>query len=174
MSLYVVTLPTLSNGDRALVETARARFDSQHDAVSPHATLVFAIERLDVDALASHVVSLTRGVARFSCMFRRTLVAPDIATAGSCVLLVPDEGREELTRLPDALYTGVLAADLRSDLAFVPHITVARTRSTEDARSIAESLDPRLLTMKAQIDTSDVVVAIKGQSIRAARKIVLT
>src|SRR5580700_3216725 len=134
MPLYVVTFPILSDGDRALVEDVRARFDPQHGAISPHVTLVFAIERLGVDALASHVVTLARGVAPFTCVFRRTLVAPDVATGGSCVFLVPDEGSEQLTRLHDALYTGALAADLRPEIAFVPHITVARCASAEEAR----------------------------------------
>jgi hypothetical protein len=39
----------------------RARFDPFHGRIAPHATLVFAVDRLDADRLGAHVVERVLG-----------------------------------------------------------------------------------------------------------------
>ena len=49
----------------------------------------------------------------------------DIVSAGAHVFVVPEEGHDQIARLHDELYAGVLRPHLREDIAFVPHITIA-------------------------------------------------
>jgi hypothetical protein len=51
----------VSDVDRTVVEGMRARFDPFHGRIAPHATLVFAVDRLDADRLGAHVVERVLG-----------------------------------------------------------------------------------------------------------------
>ena len=50
---------------------------------------------------------------------------PDVVHGGAHVFVVPDEGRDQIARLHDELYAGVLRQHLREDIAFVSHVTIA-------------------------------------------------
>jgi 2'-5' RNA ligase len=134
------------------------RFDPQHGRIAPHITLVFATERLDVPSLSAHAGAVVSGHSPFECVFRATAVVRGALGGASYVLLVPREGYAEIERLHGALYTGALAPDLRQDIPFVPHITIAQTESEDFARKIAASLDLGL-GLRARVDRLDVLVA---------------
>jgi 2'-5' RNA ligase len=159
MPVYVVAFPTFSEDDRKVVDGIRARFDPQYSKLAPHVTLVFATDRLDADALATHVEANAR-VAAFTCVFRRATVELDHFSGAHCVFLVASEGGREIVRLHDALYTGPLAADLRTDLPYIPHVTVARCATADEARRVVALLGD--LAMSTRLDRVDILVAADG------------
>jgi 2'-5' RNA ligase len=156
---YVVAFPVFSDGDRKVVDGIRRSWDAQHARLAPHVTLVFATERLEAMALAAHVEANVR-VAAFACVFRRTAVALDHFTGAHCVFLVADEGGPQIVQLHDALYTGPLVADLRSDLPYVPHVTIARCTTADDAHRVAAQLDD--FAMHTRIDHVEILIAADG------------
>jgi 2'-5' RNA ligase len=171
MPLYVVAWPRFSAQDLALLEDVRARFDPQHGRIAPHLTLVFATERLDVPSLAAHVGAVTRGHSPFDCTFRAATVQRGAPGDATHVFLVPREGYAEIDRLHGALYTGPLAPDLRRDIPFIPHVTVAQVASEERAREIAASLGQEM-ALYARVERLDVLVA-SDDAIVSARAIPL-
>jgi 2'-5' RNA ligase len=171
MPLYVVAFPHLAPKDLAMVEDVRARFDPQHGRIAPHVTLVFATERLDVPSLSAHVGAVASGHSPFECVFRLTAVVRGAPGDASHVFLVPREGYAEIDRLHRALYAGPLAPDLRRDIPFVPHVTVAQLGSEDLAREVAASLDFGL-GLYARVDCLDVLVA-SAEAIVSARTVAL-
>lgn len=171
MPLYVVAFPRLAPPDFALVEDVHARFDPQFGRIAPHVTLVFGTERLDVASLSAHATAVARAHASFACVLRTTAVVRSSPRDASHVFLVPREGYAEIDRLHGALYTGPLAPDLRRDIPFVPHVTVAQLGSEDRAREVAASLDLGH-GLEARIDCLDILVA-SADAIVSARTIAL-
>jgi len=158
MPTYVVALPELCAEDREYVDELRARYDAaRHRRVPPHVTLVFGTERLAAGAVFAHAMDAAGALAPFDCVFRSAVVVRDPPGGAYDVLLVPDEGRLEIDQLHDALYTGTLEPDLRPDIPYVPHMTVARFESKADAQQLAASITAHGLPIHARIARLDVL-----------------
>lgn len=171
MLLYVVAFPVLTPADEGLIDGVRALFDPQRKALAPHLTFLFGIERLWAEPIVMHVESIARRVARFACVFRRTSVVADPIEGRWCVFLVPVEGSAEVTALHDALYTGALAGELRRDIPFVPHVTVGRFPSEQDAQGLASSLAAGPLAVHTAVEALEILAVEPGAPIRSIRTV---
>jgi len=156
---YVVALPAFSDHDREIIDAIRNRFDRLAGAIPPHVTLVFATERLDASGLAAHA-STSMATAPFTCVLRRTHVEHDPFNDEHCVFLVVDEGARQIVELHDALYSGPLAPELRTDLPYLPHVTIARCPTSADARQVAAMVGD--VRMRARIDHVRILVGASG------------
>lgn len=170
MPAYVVALPELSDEDREYVGELRARHDAaQHRLVPPHVTLVFGTEEITASAVFAHVVDAAAAFGPFECVFREALVVRDPLKATYDVFLVPEEGRDELDRLHDALYVGVLESELRPEIAYVPHMTVARFESLAEAQALAATIAAHGLPIRASIGRLDVLCGAGAGIVTAGR-----
>jgi 2'-5' RNA ligase len=70
---------------------------------------------------------------------------------------VPDEGHSQLIDLHDRLYTGLLSLELRLDIPYTPHITIAMNDSAQHCQSLADSLNAREIAIHGTIDALQVV-----------------
>jgi 2'-5' RNA ligase len=170
MPAYVVALPELSEEDREYVDELRARHDAvQSRLVPPHVTLVFRTERFGAGAAFAHAVDAAGAFGPFDCVFRRAVVVRDSHVGTYDVFLVPEEGRDELDRLHDALYAGALAPELRPDIAYVPHMTVARFGSLAEAQALAASIEAHGLPIHTRIARLDVLSGAGAVMVTAGR-----
>ena len=141
MPFFVVAYPSFSAAERAWIDRVRSKHDAaKHRLVPPHVTLVFGSSALGGDALASQVAAAARHVEPFVASFRELRAVRDSQSPASHVFLVCDEGRDELVALHDRLYEGPLASELRSDIPFVPHVTVGECSSMPAAVALAGEL----------------------------------
>ena len=87
---------------------------------------------------------MKRATRASSCHSGRWLSAyiavRDASDRLSHVFLVPDQGRAEIEDLHDRLYSGPLAGQLRRDIPFIPHVTVAAREHHEEAEDLAREL----------------------------------
>jgi 2'-5' RNA ligase len=106
----------------ARIERFRARHDPAARDVAAHLTLVFpfptAHSRLQVE---THVTRVVSRWPRIPVTFRRVRMH-----ANEFLFLMVSRGASSVTALHDKLYTRSLAPHLRRDIAYEPHITVAR------------------------------------------------
>jgi 2'-5' RNA ligase len=114
------------------------RFREQHDPraadIAPHLTLVFPFPTpLTVAQIASHIKHHTIGWPVLPVTFRGIMGAQ-----GEFVFLTCDLRRDAVIEMHDRLYRGVLANFLRPDIAYEPHITLARVESDFE-RTLAEA-----------------------------------
>lgn len=141
-----------------------------HGVIGPHVTLVFAIERLDADALVAHTAAVARRFAPFVCTFRQARAVQDALSAAAHVFLIPSAGRAEMVGLHDCLYKGPLAPDLRSELAYEPHVTVACKPSLADAALLAARIPA--FDIRASVEELH-VLTLRGGRIVDSRRIAL-
>lgn len=142
MSYLVVACPGLSAGDTAWIEDLRARFNGDvQGLISPHFTLVFAVSEIAETALLSHVASVAGQVAAINMQASAALMIKDNFGPDSFVYLVPDQGLSRLVHLHDLLYTGPLDIHLRLDIAYIPHITLARFADPRLAKALVDDIN---------------------------------
>ena len=157
----VVAYPTLTATDRDWIESVRARHDPQADLIAAHVTLAFpaaveptAIVRETAQAAGTWgAVSFAIGIAR---------AVPDVHGGGAHVFLVIDEGREAVVALHEGLYGGTLAPHRRTDIPFIPHITVAAHADFGWCRDFADNLNRTLPRMRGILDALDVIAVGAG------------
>ena len=166
----VVAYPTLTASDRDWIESVRARHDPQADLIAAHVTLGFpapvtpaALVRDAAQAAGAWgAVPFAVGIAR---------AVPD-RNGGAYVFLVIDDGREAITALHQSVSSGTLAPHRRSDILFIPHITVAAHGDPAWCRDFADNLNRRLPRMRGTIDALD-VVAIGADHVETLARLTL-
>ena len=156
MSFLVLSYPELSPGDHAWIQSIRAEHDTQYEIVGPHFTLVFPVTSQEQDAFVTHVRNRAQGQAKFYFVLRCAVVVKDALSAHTHVCLVPDEGHSTMVKLHDRLYTGPLAAELRLDIPFIPHLTVGNAANAQACKRLADDLNARGVSIHGEIAALDV------------------
>jgi 2'-5' RNA ligase len=112
----------------ARIEGFRVVHDPLGSKIASHVALVFPFHaNLTVAQLASHIKHVTAGWPVLPASFHGVE-----SVQGEFVLLMCDLRKDALTELHDRLYRGVLKAFLRDDIAYTPHITLARGRHHDE------------------------------------------
>ncbi len=102
------------------IEDFRQAYDPTSSLIAVHLTLVFPVPAsIGVDVLRSHVQRVAAATASFDIRLRGVQL-----TADHRIFLLVRDGTEDVVGLHDALYTGILRPHLRSDIPFVPHVTL--------------------------------------------------
>lgn len=151
--LYTVAFPVFSAEQRAQIDELRGLHDARNARmIAPHFTLVFACSALEEHAYLNHVRPIAASTPRivFACREVEFHAAPE--GDGVHVYLVPDSGASSITLLHDALYQGPLAPCLRHDLPYLPHITIGRVASQDQAKGLCDFLNARGLSFEGGIN----------------------
>ncbi|MDU8909645.1 2'-5' RNA ligase family protein [Aestuariicoccus sp. MJ-SS9] len=136
--IYVLAYPEFERG----VAQGIDRFRSLHEPdrarmVRPHITLVFGSRREDADTLLGLCEDVSRTTPKLTIAFSGTKVAWDPFDKAHKLFLTCGRGARTLTALHRRLYEGPHRHDLRSDLPYAPHMTVA----TNADQTVIEGLD---------------------------------
>ena len=158
--LYVIAPLPLAASDAAHIEAIRRAHDPQVDLVPPHFTLVFGARNADAEAAKAHVAAIAATTAPIAWRLDRVVAVDDY------LFLMPDEGEAALRALHRALYTGPFAGDLRSDIAFAPHVTIGVLPTSADARRLADILARRPVDIVGHLQRLE-LVAFDGGRVEA-------
>ena len=120
--------------DTRQIDELRRKYDPQVDLIAPHITIVFPVpDSLGKSPLVSHVVKVLRDSKQFSISLQGLEQSWD-----NCLFLLLQEGRTEVIRLHDDLYTGILTPFIRRDIPYVPHVTLGAFAN--DAKRCSDAL----------------------------------
>ena len=138
--------------DRAEIEAIRRRHDALHGRVEPHFTLVFPFAGVSVGKVLGHVQHIASEVEPIPFKLAKIDAVRDPLSPGAHLFFLPDEGAQQITDLHDRLYSGLLATRLHPTAVYLPHVTVGRFGTFEDAEAAAAS--------QAAVDIGGVLTAI--------------
>jgi len=138
--LLIVAPLEAAPADLRRIEALRRRHDPAHGLIPAHVTLVFPVEEIGAPAAASHVAAVAARQAAVALRLSAVLAMRDEMADRSRVFLVPDRGRAEIEQLHDALYDGLFAAVLRTDIPYIPHVTVAVLDHHDEAEVLAREI----------------------------------
>lgn len=141
--LYTVGYPDLSFADQQFIEAFRKDHDPHFSLIRAHFTMVFGVSDLEYEAYLTHIKAVAENspTVRFSC--RYAMLGADDADETAYVFLVPDEGYSAVSLLHDRLYTGQFERFHRLDIPYIPHITMASSRSREEMKMLCTELNRR-------------------------------
>jgi 2'-5' RNA ligase len=128
----IVILPKFDGLNR--IDQLRRQFDPLASRIAPHITLVFPFESdLSADRLRAHIGQAVQGVAPFP-VHLQGITGHD----GEYLFLNVVRGNDPLIDLHDSLYSGPIAAHLRPEIPYHPHVTVGRLADrTEFSKALA-------------------------------------
>lgn len=126
----------LNNMSTDEIESIREIHDPLFGLIPPHITIVFPFEgNISNDELKSHISNLAKGIGTIEIKF-----ASGVTSIGDYLFLEIEQGKEQIEKLHDKLYTGPLLRFLKRDIPYIPHVTVGRESSPELATEIAKEI----------------------------------
>ncbi|MDP3855139.1 2'-5' RNA ligase family protein [Phenylobacterium sp.] len=170
MTLLIVAFPEFSPSDLERLAELRARNDPQAGLIAPHFTLVFPTEATDQAEAVRHAETVAARWTPFTIRLTAAVAVPDTEAERSHVFLTPAAGWAEIARLHDHLYAGVLAPALRTDIEYLPHVTVAAFPDHAQAVALAANIARLGVDMVGAI-TAIEVLSFDGGAVETLRKI---
>lgn len=142
----ILIFPEMYNYDK--IQSVREQYDPLAQNIAPHISLVFPFSsELSDDSLFQKVAPKLQTIKSFPVTFDR-LGSDD----KGYVWLEAHHGKERLIKLHDLLYTDeALIPFLRSDIPYVPHITLGQVDPSQQENLLAE-LPIKDLTFSTYID----------------------
>lgn len=140
MALLIVAPLDASRLDLGRIEAIRRRHDPDHALIGAHVTLAFPFETPDAQTAAAHLATVAAGQGAIAIRLSAYLAVRDFQDRRSHVFAVPDQGRAEIETLHDALYAGPMAGQLRTDIPFIPHVTVGARAHHDEAEDLVREL----------------------------------
>ena len=126
--------------------------------------MLFGCSEVDEGAYLEHVREVARLSQPISFACRYAMLGADDEVDRAYVFLVPDEGCSGISRLHDALYRRHMAAFLRLDIPYVPHITLGSSADRTAMKACCDELNEAGLSIHGTIEALT-VVALEGRSL---------
>jgi 2'-5' RNA ligase len=166
--LFTIACLDIPPEQRRFIDAFRHAHDPQAALVPPHFTLVFGAGDATEAAYLRHVESVAQASApiRFHC--RCAVLGADERAERAFVYLVPDDGHAAISLLHDRLYRGPLAAGLRLQVPYVPHITIGSTPDFGQAKAWCDALNEQGVDV-AGVLSALTVGAVRGGAFQALR-----
>lgn len=130
------------------IDQFRRKHDPRVEVTRPHVTLLFPIgDSIDEKKLINHITKVLKDWKAFHISLAGVTKSWD-----NYIFLTVSSGKEQVIKLHDALYTGMLSKYLREDIEFIPHVTIGQ----EEAESRSTLREATALQMKETVYISKV------------------
>jgi hypothetical protein len=116
MAYLAIAYPTLIDSDYEWIQSVRQKYDRQFNIVRPHITLVFGTSKLNVDLFTEHGRATLVYVKSFPIILDSVKMVEDDSKKFFHAFLVPSDGFDEINKIHDRLYQGVLESGLRLEM----------------------------------------------------------
>jgi 2'-5' RNA ligase len=121
--------------DTDLIQNIRHQYDPLASKIAPHITLVFPFEsEISSDALRQHLKTSLDKFKSFS------LKLQGISHEEGYLVLNLIEGQEQIIKIHDLLYSGMLTKFLSQEHDYKPHITVGRFKNLSATQAAMKKL----------------------------------
>ncbi len=156
--LLVVSYPIIADRHFTWIQDLREQYDELNfQVIDPHFTLVFPVANIEPETFIYHVKRSIENIRSFEFVIRCATISDDAFSQYTHVFLVPDRGYSNIIKLHDRLYTGVLAAELRLDLAFTPHIGIANSLNARNCKQLADRLNSQEFEIDGKVSKIDLI-----------------
>ena len=168
MSYALVHYPNINTEH---INQIKQKYDPQFDLIEPHITLVFPIiKSINENNLIFHIDNILSKWKIFPICLQGLQKSWD-----EYMFLMIEEGKVDLVKLHNKLYTGILAEYFRKNLPFVPHLTLGKfTKDTDKFLQVLEEAQHLDLNYRCFVDKVYLINIIdKQRSIIWSKEFVL-
>jgi hypothetical protein len=81
----------------------------------------------------------------------------DPIDGGWTAQLLPDQGLPKLMWMRNFFHTGPIVEHLNLDVPYVPHLTIARATTGQQAKALSDELNADIIEVEAHFKTVDVL-----------------
>ena len=156
-----------SNTD--LIQDIRERYDPLASKIAPHITLVFPFDsEISSKVLYRHIKSSLQGFEAFSLSMQGIS-----HEAENYLFLNLIKGRENIIKIHDLLYSGLLARFLSKKHIYRPHLTVGHLPDSDAAKIAMKELKHFNYKFEAKIDKITIEIILEDLSSKVDFKIKL-
>jgi 2'-5' RNA ligase len=171
MALVVISYPNISTEHYSWIQSIRANYDPQYPIINPHFTLVFPCLFENQEVLVKHVKNMVKGIRKINFIISKATTVKDNLNGNTNLFLLPDKGSEDITKLHDGLYSGVLYSALRQDIPFIPHITIGNHANPSELEHIEKIFAEQHILIEGNLEVLDVALYNKGQPVKTIIRI---
>jgi len=172
MGFMAVAYPEIEKKDFDWIQSIRNAHDPNYAVIAPHFSLVFPVTNIDSRDFCQHCNKICGAIPKIDFVIGRAIVHRDCDADDRYVFFTPDEGNSEIILLHDRLYTGILEKELRSDIKYIPHITVARTVDESLCKQLTDATNRTGINITGRITAVD-IISIKEDCVFSIAKIPL-
>ena len=105
----------------------------------------------------NEVASAACSIGSFAFVVRSARAVREVSRPGGHVFLVPEEGAAEIVALHDRLYSGAFHSSLRSDIPYLPHITVAAGSEWHRCEALANDLNRDVRVVGGRVEAIELL-----------------
>ena len=146
--------------DTQHIDALRRKYDPQADLIAPHITVMFPLQHsIGESSLISHVEQVLGTCRPFPIH-----LAGLEQSADHYLFLVLQEGRAEVIRLHDRIYTGIVAPYIGTDLPYVPHVTLGSFGEAELCSQARRDAERDSLNYQCVLDRLHLVMINEDRS----------
>ncbi|WP_138500497.1 2'-5' RNA ligase family protein [Nostoc sp. PA-18-2419] len=157
MSYALVHYPNINTEN---INQIRQKYDPQFDLIEPHITLVFPIiKSINEINLIIHIDSILNKWKTFPICLKGLQKSWD-----EYMFLMVEEGKVDVIKLHNELYTGILSEYFRDNLPLVPHLTLGRfTKHTDNFSQVLEEVQNLDLNYRCFVDKVHLINIVDKQ-----------
>lgn len=122
----ILIFPKFDNVDK--INEIRSKYDNLYGKIDPHITLVFPFDdEISNEELIDKINNVIKDINKFSVMFSGVTLSDDNYIYLNCAV-----GSKDIIKLHDKLYKKILPKHLRSDIKYIPHITLGQSNNISE------------------------------------------
>lgn len=152
MHYVVLIYPNISEHDYKMIQGIRKTSDKQFSIVKPHFTLIFPTDKVSSSEILQHIKTVKLSTQPFNFTLTKAVVEENIYPTYFQIQLVANQPIAEIIEIHDSLYVDILANELREDIPYVPHITVASNKSRELMQQLADKINKSGIAIEGRVD----------------------
>lgn len=141
MAYLALAYPDIDQADYDWIQDIRKKHDERYiDVVQPHFTLVFSTTKLSLEEFTQHIKEKIKGFQEFDISLDSAKVVEDDSKEFFHTFLIPSKGFDEINKIHDELYTGLLESELRHDIPFIPHVGIGTSDNQQEAEEVVSKV----------------------------------
>lgn len=142
MAYLALAYPDIDQSDYDWIQGIRKNHDKRYfDVVEPHFTLVFSTDKLSLEDFVEHVKEKIGAFRVFDISLDSAKVVEDDSKDFYHEFLIPSKGFDEINKIHDELYTGLLESELRHDIPFIPHVGIGTSDEYKEAEKVVRMIE---------------------------------
>ena len=158
MALLVLAYPKMKSEAYNLIQEFRKINDPLfYQVVEPHFTIVFPVVDFNKEKFIEEARNTCNTMKAIDFEIRCATVSKDAFKDYYHLFLVPDLGYSSIVKLHDRMYSGFLSGELRLDIDFIPHISIANSQDPTIVKRWADEWNSKEFIITGTIDTLSVV-----------------
>jgi 2'-5' RNA ligase len=141
MAFLVLAFPILNKENFNWIQSYRKENDKYlYKVVNPHFTIIFPLRGMSKTAFLDEIYIQSKGLCAIEFAIEKTILFKNTFDDYYHEFLVPSKGYNEIVNIHDKLYSHQLLPYLRSEIEYIPHIGIGKSKNQSISKQRIDNL----------------------------------